>query len=245
MASSPEDATGAVAADRTVAADVVVPAECATWSTAVTSDTADSPEYSRATMPTSAAEAGFTVTVSALPPLGTGAVQTLISVPSAAVNWVASTKVSPSESVTELVMADCEFQTPASTTSRSPVATLAPVVTARLLLPAPCALTCCTKVGTAAASAWGAVVTAMAATPATSATAEMVHSTRRPAPSGVSASSPHIFTQAPILPIPTEVSKFPQYRTMCYMRQLGYRWDAAAALPVDGPTGIVTGSRSG
>jgi hypothetical protein len=83
--------------------------------------------------------------------------------------------VSPSESFTELVVADFEFQTPTSTTKRSPLATLAPVVTAMLLLLDPCALACWTKAGVLDAAMAGATGTVMAtALPVISATADMV-----------------------------------------------------------------------
>ena len=71
--------------DWTVAAVVVVPTECETWSTAVISATVDKPEYSRAMTAMSAAEVGLAVMVSVPPPLAIGAVQMLISAPSAAV----------------------------------------------------------------------------------------------------------------------------------------------------------------
>ena len=106
----------------------------------------------------SAEDDALAVIVAAAPPAVTGAVQMLISVLSDAVKCVTSTNESLSESVTELVVALPEFQTATSTTSRSPVATLAPVVTARLLFPDPCALACCTNVGIEAASAAGAAV---------------------------------------------------------------------------------------
>ena len=121
------------------------------------SETVDRPEYSSTMIAMSAVAEGLAVTVSALPPGGTGAVQMLIWVPSDAVKFVTSTKVSLSESVTELAVPLFEFQTPTSTTRRSPVATLAPVVTAMLLFDDPCALACWTNAGPVAARAAGAV----------------------------------------------------------------------------------------
>jgi hypothetical protein len=58
------------------------------------------------------------------PPVSTGAVHTLISVPSEATKCVTSTKGSAVESVTEVVVAPADFHTPTSTTSRFPVVTL-------------------------------------------------------------------------------------------------------------------------
>jgi hypothetical protein len=69
----------------------------------------------------SAAEVAVAVMVGRVPPpLVTGAVQMLISVLSDATKWVTSTYELPAESVTPLVVAADEFQTPTSTTKRSP-----------------------------------------------------------------------------------------------------------------------------
>jgi hypothetical protein len=105
----------------------------------------------------------------------------LIWVPSDAVKFVTSTNESLSESVTELVVELFEFQTPTSTTSRSPVATLAPVVTAMLLCDDPCALACWMKAGDAAAKAAGAVASATVP-PASSAIAYAATDRRRGRP---------------------------------------------------------------
>src|SRR5712691_10160925 len=134
--------------------------ECDTWSTAVMSATVDSPEYSRAMMPVSAAAEGVAVIAGAVPPVRTGAVQTLISVPSDAVKCVTSTKGSPDESLTAQALAPPAFQRPTSTIRRSPAVTLVPGVTEMLLFPDPCALTCWTNAGTTAAAAAGAATTA-------------------------------------------------------------------------------------
>jgi hypothetical protein len=93
-------------------------------------------------MAMSAVPVGLAVMTGAVPPVPTGAVQTLISVPSEAVKCVTSTKESPDESVTELVVGWLAFQRPTSTTKRSPVVTLVLGVTEILLLPDPWALTC-------------------------------------------------------------------------------------------------------
>jgi hypothetical protein len=139
-----------------VAADVVAPTACEDWSTAVIPDTVDSPEYSKAMIAMSAEDVGLAVIVAAAPPAVTGAVQMLISALSEAAKCVTSTNESLSESVTELAVALAELHTATSTTRRSPAATLAPVVTERLLLPDPCALACWTNAGVAAAALTGA-----------------------------------------------------------------------------------------
>ena len=63
----------------------------------------------------------------------------------------------PAESVTLLAVAPEEFQTPTSTTIRSPAATADPGVTASDP-PCPCADTCCTNDGLAAEATGGALV---------------------------------------------------------------------------------------
>ncbi len=87
-----------------------------------------------------------------MPPLWViGAVHTLSWVPSEPVAVVTSVKVSPAESVTLAAVAWPELQSATSTTSRFPVVTLAGIVTEMLVWADPCALTCCTNVGVAAA----------------------------------------------------------------------------------------------
>ena len=88
-------------------------------------------------MAISPAAVDVAVMAGAVPPVLTGAVQMLISVPSDAVKCVTSTNWSPEESVTDDVVAPPFFQMPTSTISRSPAAALAPGVTEMLLLPAP------------------------------------------------------------------------------------------------------------
>ena len=190
---------GAVAVELTVAAEVVAPLACDTWSTAVRSATVESPEYSRAMMAISPAADGFAVMVGLLPPVITGAVHTLISVPSEAVKCVTSTKGSPDESLTALVVALADFHTPTSTTRRFPAVTLVPGTTEMLLLPDPWALTCWTNAGLAgaAASAACAVVNAgPAARPGTAttvgaaATAGAPATARVPPPRSTTADAP-------------------------------------------------------
>src|SRR2546430_2671916 len=65
-------------------------------------------------------------------PAVTGAVQTLSSVPSDALPWDTSTKLSPAESLTPVAVPLAELQTPTSTTSRSPVRSAVGSDTARL-----------------------------------------------------------------------------------------------------------------
>ena len=81
------------------------------------------------------------MTVGVVPaPAVIGAVQTLCSVWSGPVKWLTSVNVSPAESVTLLVVAADELQTPTSTTSRLPVPSGADGVTARRAAPARCVL---------------------------------------------------------------------------------------------------------
>src|SRR5258708_2491579 len=129
---------------------------------AVMSGTVDRPEYSSVIIAMSAEDEGLAVIVAAAPPLAIGAVQMLISVLSDAVKCVTSTNGSLRESVTEVVVAVVDFQIATSTTSPSPAVTLAPVVTAILAFPDPCALTCCTNAGTVTALAAGAAMPAVA-----------------------------------------------------------------------------------
>ena len=73
------------APEATVADVFVVPEECAIWSTTVASPTVESPEYSIAATPTSAADVVLIVIVGRVPaPALMGALHTLISVPSEA-----------------------------------------------------------------------------------------------------------------------------------------------------------------
>ncbi|PPK65357.1 hypothetical protein CLV40_1149 [Actinokineospora auranticolor] len=73
----------------TTPATVLVPVACAFWSTTVASAAAASPEYSATAMPMSALAVGVTVMAGLVPPpLTTGALHTLSSVPSGAVTAV-------------------------------------------------------------------------------------------------------------------------------------------------------------
>jgi hypothetical protein len=86
-------------------------------------------------MPMSAAEVAVAEMMGRVPPpLVTGAVQMLISVLSGAVKWDTSTNESPAVSVTLLVVAADEFQTPTSTINRLPVVMLPDGVTEILAL---------------------------------------------------------------------------------------------------------------
>ncbi len=105
------------------------------------------------TTPRSAALVGCAVMVGALPPVATTAVQTLISVWSVAVKLSSFTNVSPALSVTDVMVADEEFHTPTSTTSRFPAVVTPGRVTARLLWTPLCAIARWTKVGDPAALA--------------------------------------------------------------------------------------------
>src|SRR5215468_2906897 len=148
MASSLPAVVAAVGPEDTEPAVVVVPDLLACVSTAAAPEAVDSPLYSSTVIAASPDEESFAVTAGALPaPPVTGAVQTLCSVWSGPVKWLTSVNVSPAASVTLLVFAPEPFQTPTSTTRRSPVPSGADGVTAMLLPDAACLLACWTKAG--------------------------------------------------------------------------------------------------
>jgi hypothetical protein len=136
---------GEVAPDETLAATVVVPVARALVSSTDASLTVDSPAYSDAATPTSADAVGVTVIVGRVPPPDkTGALQTLISVPSEATQCDSSTYVSPPESVTLEAVGLPLPQTPTVTTTRLATVRFAVGVTDKLV-PLPCAEICCTN----------------------------------------------------------------------------------------------------
>src|SRR5579859_3251994 len=149
----PSVLAGTVAPDETVAAPEEVPVACTWVSSTDASATLDMPAYSSTTTPRSAELVGFAVTVGLVPPVATTAVHTLISVWSEAVKLSSLTNVSPALSVTVLAVADAEFHTPTSTTSRFPAVVLAGRVAPRLALVPLCAEACWTNVGTVEAYA--------------------------------------------------------------------------------------------
>src|SRR2546421_482162 len=133
MASSLPAATAGVAPELTVLPALTEPVADAWVSTTDASATVDSPLYSDAVTPMSAAPDAVAVMAGDWPPPAvTGAVQTLSSVPSDALPWDTSTKLSPAESLTPVAVPLAEFQTPTSTTSRSPVRSAVGSDTARL-----------------------------------------------------------------------------------------------------------------
>ena len=81
-----------------------------------------------------------------------GAVQTLISVRSDALNCNSFTYVLPAESLTPLAVGPLLFHTPTMTTSRFPAVMGDGGVTAMLPATPLCAPTCCTYAGTTAAT---------------------------------------------------------------------------------------------
>ena len=105
----------------------------------------DRPEYSRTVAPTSALAVVVTVTVGLVPePAVIGALHTLSSVLSEALNEVSFVYVLPAESVTPDALALPALHTPASTMRRLPLETLAVGASARLAV-TPRLLTCWTK----------------------------------------------------------------------------------------------------
>jgi hypothetical protein len=83
-------------------------------------------------------------------PAVTGAVQTLTSAWSLAVQWATSVNVSPAESVTPLASGLAAPQTPTWTTSRLPGPSATGRLTDRLPAPPVCADACCTNDGAVA-----------------------------------------------------------------------------------------------
>src|SRR5436190_8026150 len=180
MASSPALPVGAVGPALTVAAAVVLAVAWLIWSTDAVPAAVERPEYSSTVAPTSALAVVFTLTVGLVaPPAVIGALHTLSSVLSDALNDVSFVYVLPAESVTLDALALPALHTPASTTRRLPVVTLAAgtsvrfAVTARLL-------TCCTKAGdpVVAAGAGSAIAARTTAARTVAATAE-ARATRR------------------------------------------------------------------
>jgi hypothetical protein len=152
MASSLAKVVAGVDPELTAWAEPVVPVAWALWSTTLASATVDSPEYSSAVTPMSAADDTLAVMVGLVPPRAVmGALHTLISVLSEAVKWVSSTKVSPAESLTPVTVGPALFQAPTSTTSRLAAVIAEARVTARLVLASARALICCTNAGVAEA----------------------------------------------------------------------------------------------
>jgi len=148
IASSLPAVVAAVGPEATDPAPPVVPLACAIWSTTEASPTVDRPEYSETAALTSAREVGVTVIAGRVPPPAfTGAVHTLISVPSEALKCSSSMYAFPAESDTFAAVAPELFHTPATTTKRLPVVILALGVSFTLMTPEACAATCCTKAG--------------------------------------------------------------------------------------------------
>src|SRR5258708_153670 len=158
-----DSSLGAVVAgvepELTARALAVVPVADAVWSTAAAPAAVERPEYSSTATPMSAWAVGLARITGLVPPLWvTGAVHTLSCAPSEPVAVVPAVRVSPAESVTLAAVAWRELQSATSTTSRSPVVTLAGIVTEMLVWAGPCALACCTNAGVAAAvgvTGWG------------------------------------------------------------------------------------------
>src|SRR5664279_857708 len=129
--------------------DPVVPVADFSWSTTLAPATVDRPEYSRTWIPITADALGVAVMVGRVPPPAViGAVHTLISVRSDALNCSTLTYVLPAESETACAVGLVLFRTPTMTTNRLPVVIDAVGVTEMFAAAAECAPFCWTKVGT-------------------------------------------------------------------------------------------------
>ena len=148
----------AVAPEETAAAVDVLPVAVLSTSTTPVPGAEDRPEYSRTATPMSAPAVVVTVMVGLVPePAVIGALHTLSSVLSEALNDVSLVYVLPAESVTPDALALPALHTPTSTIRRLPLEMLAVGWSARLAA-TPRLLTCCTK-----ASVVGGAVTGVMA----------------------------------------------------------------------------------
>ncbi len=148
----------AVAPEETEDAADVLPVAVLSTSTTFVPPALDRPEYSSTLAPMSALAVVVTVMVGLVPaPAVIGALHTLSSVLSDALNEVSLVYVLPAESVTPEALALPALHTPASTMRRLPLEMLEVGCRARLAA-TPRLLTCCTK-----ASVVGGAVTGVTA----------------------------------------------------------------------------------